>query len=279
MRKKSSILVLSALLAGHGNLGFAEDGKVIDLPPKFMPGAWCPTEQGSDIKLSKQIDMFCFLWTTFHSNSPVEVAFTRPNHLGNVTDSTLVVVAENDVNLELSDKDWDVAMTLQQFVPAFVHEGSQTRDLSMDDFKALLTDGNTPNHLKCCVHSGEINLASHASFYSNLLDVDPGQFKEQLVDQNPPLAGYTALGQHLVGAGADAGLVALGLRGIAGLAVRPLSIDGISLGDPRYPLQVNSKIYVRKDNHDATMLFQQMIQREATWIQNDQAILKSHSGN
>lgn len=275
MTKTTPLFVLSSLLLAHPSLASAEDLWTPELQEQLIAGSWCPPDDSAGPVLGGENSPLCFLWTAFHADSPESVAFARQGEDTTISNRTLVLVAENDAAVDLDGGDWELAMNVRQFVPAFVHEDAPTQDLSMTEFKALIVDGNTPNHLKCCVHAGDVNLASHAFLYGQRFDIDPEDFKARMVNQSAPLATYDALGDFLARSSGDGGLVALGLRGMDAQApIRPLQIDGIKLGESDYPLQVNTKVYVRANNAEARSTLQQMIQREDRWIANDRQFLE-----
>lgn len=274
MTKNTQLYLISSLLLAQPTLTLAEDLWTPEIQQQLIAGSWCPPANDANSVLDGGTSPLCFLWTAFHTNSPDVVAFARQGEDTTIPNGTLVLIAENDADLTLDNRDWTLAMNIRQFVPAFVHEDAAIEGLSMEEFEALIVEGNTPNHLNCCVHAGDVNLASHALLYGQKFGVDPEEFKARMVDQSSPLASYDALGDYLGRAGGDGGLVALGLRGIGAQApIRPLRIDGIKLGEPDYPLQVNTKVYVRTNNLDAQNALREMVQREDRWIANDRQYL------
>ena len=272
MTKNTPLFALSSLLLAHPTITSAQDLWTPELRQSLIASSTCTpcTIGGSDLG-ENDPPPICCLWTLFHLDVPSStVAFVRQGEDSNIPYGTQIVIVENDTVVELDDNDWELAMNLRQFVPLFVHENAQTHDLSIAELEALVVDGNTANHLNCCLHTGDVNLKSHESYFGKRFGVDPKRFKERMVDKNVQLDSYDKLVAYLKEFGDDGSLVVLGLRGVNPDArIRPLTIDGLKLGNPNYPLKVNTKVYMNADEAGAQATLKAMIEREIHWIAND----------
>lgn len=210
------------------------------------------------------------LLTTYHAGAPAEMAFIRPGmEWPDLSDRLVVVTETQEAAAQLNPLEWTRVIEIDLAVPVFGQ--NIPGGLSRAELAQVMNGELSGSWIACCANMGLANAPSNFQYFSRELGVDPNRVRE-IVDQSAQwgLTSYPRVHRYMEAMPQGQPNIAIGLRGVP--MASPLDlvpIDGYRPGDVKYPLQMQSNVYIRRNNPAAIEMLQRSLDFEAPLLRLD----------